>query len=80
MTTKYAILHKHVYFEHDSYDPSSIGDRREVATYTELPDRAALQKWIEDNDNRGEYSRIKNYRVIEFQELKVTRTVTLEVS
>ena len=78
--SKYAILYKHVYHEHDSYEPNSNGMRCEVDTYKEFPDRTALQKWIEENDNRNEYSKIKGYRVIEFNDLKVTRTVTLEVS
>ncbi len=75
---KFAVIYKGSYYE-APYDQHDTGHTSYYPTITEFDTKEALLRWIENEDN-SKYSSKKPYRVIQFDELKVTKTVQFDLT
>lgn len=72
---KYAVIYKESYYV-APYDKHDTGGTSYYDTLQEFDDKAALLKWVELEESR--FAK-RTYRVIEFNELKVTKTVHIDL-
>lgn len=74
----FGVLYKEDHYEHDPYDKNGGGYNVKVDKFVELVDEAAVLEWVRRNDEG--YKPIKSYRIFKLTEVKVTKTISFDLS
>lgn len=74
---KYAVIYKESYYV-AGYDARDSGHTAYYDTMQEFEDRESLMKWITREESDTRFNK-KIYRVIQFEELKVSKTIEIDL-